>query len=122
MQFIDDNLMTKNGSYTSRPEKFVALYFFADWCPASRQMAHNVVAFDELFGDKVSIVAVNAGDKDDWFFGRYRIPWKTTTRPARQDLIDHFSIRHIPKFILLNEQGALITGDQFKKAINYEEN
>jgi thiol-disulfide isomerase/thioredoxin len=121
VEFIDSNLLSQTGSYIDRKKEYIALYFFADWCVASRQMTSNVLQFEQLFGDKVCIVAVNAGSNDRWFFGRYRMPWRTVTPPSRGDLIEYFNVTHVPKFILLNKQGESIKGDRFKREIAYNE-
>lgn len=118
IQFIDDNLMSRVGSYVGREKKFIGIYFHADWCPASRGFTNNVLDFHQLWGDKVALVTINAGDNNKWFFNRYPIPWKMIDGPARQDLIDFFGVRHVPKFILLDDEGNRLTGEQFKVLIN----
>ena len=119
IRFIDDNLMSKQGAYVERKKKFIGIYVFADWCPASRSFTSNVLDFHKLWGDKVALVTVNAGDNNRWFFNRYHIPWRMIDGPARQDIIDYFGLRNVPKFILLDEQGNRLTGEQFKKAIKW---
>ena len=121
IQFIDSNLLDQSGEYTKRNKDYIALYFHADWCPASRQMTSNVVDFNKLFGDNVCIVSVNIGNNDRWVFGRHRIPWKMVTPPSEKDLADYFGVTHIPKFILLNKHGESITGEKFKREIAYNE-
>ena len=115
IRMVDQNLLNMHGESYQRTKQYIGLCILADWCPASRSFARHISDFHNLFGDEVTLVLVNPGKRSDWFFGRYRIPWKTVRSSALASLLDQLQIKHAPKFILMDEQGKLYDRTNWKR-------
>ena len=111
INFIDMNMMDDKFKYVKRKKENIALVFVQDWCQASRSFLSNVDDFEDLWGDDTAIVLVNAGDNHQWVINKYDVNWRVIDGPARQDLIDWFRVRSVPKFILVNNK----TGDTMNR-------
>ena len=101
INFIDMNLMDDQFGYVKRKKDNIALIFVSDWCQASRSFLSNVDDFEDLWGDDTAIVLINTGSNHQWVINRYDVSWRVIDGPARQDLIDWFEVRSVPKLVLV---------------------
>ena len=116
VKFIDMNMMNDQFKYVKRKKENIALVFVQDWCQASRSFLSNVDDFEDLWGDDTAIILVNAGNNHQWVINKYDVNWRVIDGPARQDLIDWFRVRSVPKFILVNNKtGEPMNREEWKE-------
>lgn len=116
VNFIDMNMMDDSFQYTKRKKDNIALVFVQDWCQASRHFLANVKPFERLWGDDTAIILINAGNNHQWVINRYDVDWRVIDGPARQDLIDWFKVRHVPKLVLVDTKtGESMNREQWKQ-------
>ena len=121
VNFIDMNMMDSRFQYMDRKKDHIALVFVQDWCQASRHFLANVAPFDDLWGDDTAIILVNAGNNHQWVVNRYDVDWRVIDGPARQDLIDWFKVKQLPKLVLVDTKtGTSMNREQWKQIQNDE--
>ena len=114
-------MMNDRFQYMERKKENIALVFVQDWCQASRHFLANVKPFEDLWGDDTAIILVNAGKNHEWVINRYDVDWRVIDGPARQDLIDWFRVRSVPKFVLVDvKTGESMNREQWKQLQNDE--
>merc|ERR1719440_1761873 len=96
--------------------KCIGLYFSAHWCPPCRGFTPKLAEFyKDGLKDKMEIFFVSS-DRDQKAFDEYfaEMPWQALPYEKREEkgtLSDMFGVSGIPAFVVLNNDGTLITTD-----------
>ncbi len=110
MTSIDDQPVVLKKLLKKSP---VLVELFASWCPHCQASVPAVKEINTLFQDKVSIVAINAGDSSEEpstskaFRDEYKITYPILERPS-QALKDQYCLTSFPTFYLLDKEGLVI--------------
>jgi len=102
--------ITKVGS------KAIGIYFSAHWCPPCRGFTPKLAEFyKDGLKDKMEIFFVSS-DRDQASFDEYfaEMPWQALPYEKRAEktlLSETFGVSGIPAFVVLNNDGTLITTD-----------
>jgi len=108
--------ITKVGS------KAIGIYFSAHWCPPCRGFTPKLAEFyKDGLKDKMEIFFVSS-DRDQASFDEYfaEMPWEALPYEKREEknfLSDAFGVSGIPAFVVLNNDGTLITTDGRSKVM-----
>lgn len=94
--------------------KIVGVYFSASWCPPCRAFTPTLVTFRDQHQDEFEVVFVsadrNAADQqtymNEYQMGFLAVPFGS---PAGKALSERFSVRGIPKLVILDAAGNVIT-------------
>jgi nucleoredoxin len=103
--------------------KGIGIYFSAHWCPPCRGFTPKLAEFYENgLKDKMEIFFVSS-DKDQKAFDEYfaEMPWQALPFERRKEksiLSDMFGVSGIPSFIVLNNDGTVVTTDGQSKVMN----
>ncbi|XP_073295181.1 probable nucleoredoxin 1 [Primulina huaijiensis] len=123
-----DFLIRNNGDQVtvdSLKGKVVGLYFSASWCgPCQRFTPKLVEMYDQLVPDSKFEIVFISGDKDNDSFSSYflKMPWLAvpfSESETREQLNGLFSVRGIPHFAILNENGEVLTTEGVKIVKEY---
>jgi nucleoredoxin len=107
---LGSEAITKVGS------KAIGIYFSAHWCPPCRGFTPKLAEFyKDGLKDKMEIFFVSS-DRDQASFDEYfaEMPWQALPYEKRSEksfLSDAFGVSGIPAFVVLNNDGTLITTD-----------
>merc|ERR1719163_1455089 len=102
--------------------KHIGLYFSAHWCPPCRGFTPKLAEFyQDGLKDKMEIFFVSS-DRDQKAFDEYfaEMPWQALPfekRAEKGTLSDMFEVNGIPAFVVLNNDGTLITTDGRSKVM-----
>jgi nucleoredoxin len=94
--------------------KAIGLYFSAHWCPPCRGFTPKLAEFyKDGLKDKMEIFFVSS-DRDQASFDEYfaEMPWQALPfekRAEKSTLSDMFGVDGIPSFVVLNNDGTVIT-------------
>jgi nucleoredoxin len=115
-----ETLLTKDGEKPVADVlkgKYVGIYFSAHWCPPCRGFTPQLAAAykDHLKAKDLEIVFVSS-DKDEKSFEDYYAeqPWVALPygkRDTKESLSKKFKVQGIPTFVILDQEGAVITAD-----------
>jgi len=103
--------------------KAIGIYFSAHWCPPCRGFTPKLAEFYENgLKDKMEIFFVSS-DRDKNAFDQYsaEMPWQALPYEKHEEkntLSDMFGVEGIPSFVVLNNDGTLITTDGRSKVMN----
>jgi len=115
-----ETLLTKDGEKPVAEVlqgKYVGIYFSAHWCPPCRgftpQLAQSYK--DHLKAKELEIVFVSS-DRDEKSFNDYygEQPWVALpygNRDKKEFLNKKFKVQGIPTFVILDQEGAVVTAD-----------
>lgn len=108
--------------------KPVYLKFWATWCSYCREEMPHLQHVQDIYGDKIEVVAVNVGMNDSIArinkFMEKRHLAIPVSFDAQGDLVETFQVLGTPQHILINKSGeivhrsALITDDLQQKLLN----
>jgi len=107
---LGSEAITKAGS------KAIGIYFSAHWCPPCRGFTPKLAEFyKDGLKDKMEIFFVSS-DRDQASFDEYfaEMPWQALPYEKRAEktlLSETFGVSGIPAFVVLNNDGTLITTD-----------
>jgi len=96
--------------------KAIGIYFSAHWCPPCRGFTPKLAEFyKDGLKDKMEIFFVSS-DRDQASFDEYfaEMPWQALPYEKRAEktlLSETFGVSGIPAFVVLNNDGTLITTD-----------
>jgi nucleoredoxin len=97
--------------------KYVGIYFSAHWCPPCRGFTPQLASSytDHLKAKNLEIVFVSS-DRDEKSFDDYygEQPWVAlpySERNQKEVLSKKFKVQGIPTFVILDQDGAVITTD-----------
>jgi len=115
-----ETLLTKDGEKPTAEVlkgKYVGIYFSAHWCPPCRGFTPQLAASykDHLKAKDLEIVFVSS-DKDEEAFKEYygEQPWVAlpyAKRDMKESLSKKFKVQGIPTFVILDQEGAVVTTD-----------
>ncbi len=93
--------------------KHVLLMFWASWCGVcQRELPKLKALYEETKGEKISILAVGVHDKQSNIINYVSSHSDIFTFPvafdARNEAPESFGIRGVPKFVLLDKDGAIV--------------
>lgn len=99
---------------------FILLYFSAHWCPPCRQFTPELVKFynDHQAKGSYEVIFISS-DRNQTDMQNYmrdmRMPWLAVAYGSvcAQQLKDHYSGQGIPRLVMLNSDGKIIS-DSFK--------
>jgi nucleoredoxin len=103
--------------------KAIGIYFSAHWCPPCRGFTPKLAEwYNNGLKDKMEIFFVSS-DKDQKSFDEYfaEMPWQTLSyekRSEKEVLSNLFQVQGIPSFVVLNNDGTVITTDGRSKVTN----
>jgi len=103
--------------------KAIGLYFSAHWCPPCRGFTPKLAEFYKNgLKDKMEIFFVSS-DRDQKSFDEYfaEMPWQALPyekRAEKETLSKMFGVSGIPSFVVLNNDGTVITTDGRSKVMN----
>jgi len=102
--------------------KAIGIYFSAHWCPPCRGFTPKLAEFyNDGLKDKMEIFFVSS-DRDQKSFDEYfaEMPWQALPFEKREEkstLSDLFGVQGIPSFVVLNNDGTVITTDGRSKVM-----
>jgi len=115
-----ETLLTKDGEKPVADVlkgKYVGIYFSAHWCPPCRGFTPQLAASykDHLKAKDLEIVFVSS-DRDEKAFEEYYAeqPWVALPygkRDKKESLSKKFKVQGIPTFVILDQDGAVVTTD-----------
>jgi thiol-disulfide isomerase/thioredoxin/ubiquitin len=98
--------------------KVVGIYFSAHWCPPCRGFTPNLVKFynEMKKQDKPFEIIFASSDSDESQFEEYyaEMPWIAlpfADRELNKKVSKHFKVQGIPRFVILDTDGSVITTD-----------
>jgi len=103
--------------------KAIGIYFSAHWCPPCRGFTPKLAEFyKDGLKDKMEIFFVSS-DRDQKSFDEYfaEMPWQALPFEKREEkgtLSDMFGVSGIPSFVVLNNDGTVITIDGRSKVMS----
>merc|ERR1712216_7709 len=103
--------------------KAIGIYFSAHWCPPCRGFTPKLAEFyKDGLKDKMEIFFVSS-DRDQKSFDEYfaEMPWQALPFEKRKEkgtLSDMFGVSGIPAFVVLNNDGTVITTDGRSKVMS----
>merc|ERR1712232_31442 len=98
-------------------KKQIGLYFSAHWCPPCRGFTPQLAQwYTKDLKDKGLEVVFVSSDRDDKAFQDYfgEMPWLALpfeNRAAKDQLSKQYGIQGIPSFVILDEDGSVVTTD-----------
>merc|ERR1711939_306117 len=101
----------------------IGIYFSAHWCPPCRGFTPKLAEFyKDGLKDKMEIFFVSS-DRDQKSFDEYfaEMPWQALPFEKREEkgtLSDMFGVSGIPSFVVLNNDGTVITTDGRSKVMS----
>ena len=112
-----EKLYNAKGEEVSRDElkdKIVGIYFSAHWCPPCRAFTPNLVKFRDENKDDFEIVFVSSDKNADAqmnYMKESKMKWLTVKFGTKevQDLKKKYSVRGIPKLVIVGPDGKTIT-------------
>jgi len=102
--------------------KAIGIYFSAHWCPPCRGFTPKLAEFyNDGLKDKMEIFFVSS-DRDQESFDEYfaEMPWQALPfekRDEKSTLSDMFGVQGIPSFVVLSNDGTVITTDGRSKVM-----
>jgi nucleoredoxin len=102
--------------------KAIGIYFSAHWCPPCRGFTPKLAEwYNNGLKDKMEIFFVSS-DRDQKSFAEYSadMPWQSLPyekRAEKDTLSSLFQVNGIPSFVVLNNDGTVITTDGRSKVI-----
>jgi nucleoredoxin len=115
-----ETLLTKDGEKPVAEVlkgKYVGIYFSAHWCPPCRGFTPKLaVSYDEYLKAKDLEIVFVSSDKDEKAFEEYYAeqPWVAlpySNKEKKESLNKKFKVQGIPTFIILDQEGAVVTPD-----------
>lgn len=103
--------------------KAIGIYFSAHWCPPCRGFTPKLAEFyKDGLKDKMEIFFVSS-DREQKAFDEYfaEMPWQALPYEKREEkgtLSDMFGVSGIPAFVVLNNDGTVITTDGRSKVMS----
>jgi len=103
--------------------KAIGIYFSGHWCPPCRGFTPQLAKFyQDGLKDKMEIFFVSS-DRDQKSFDEYfaEMPWQALPfekRAEKGTLSDMFGVSGIPAFVVLNNDGTVITTDGRSKVMS----
>jgi thiol-disulfide isomerase/thioredoxin len=94
-------------------EKPVLVEFFATWCPHCQHSAPALNELHKLYGNKVQLLAVNAGDRpntpstSDEYKSHHHIQYPVLNLPSA-DTQDHYCVEGFPTFVLVDKHSKVL--------------
>jgi len=116
-----ETLLTKDGekpvAEVLKGKKYVGIYFSAHWCPPCRGFTPKLaVSYEESLQAKDFEIVFVSSDKDEKAFEEYYAeqPWVAlpfAQREKKESLSKKFKVQGIPTFVIIDQDGALVTAD-----------
>jgi len=103
--------------------KCIGLYFSAHWCPPCRGFTPKLAKnYEDGLKDKMEIFFVSS-DRDQKSFDQYfsEMPWQALPFQKREEkafLSESFGVSGIPCFVVLNNDGTVITTEGRSKVMD----
>jgi nucleoredoxin len=121
LKLLGDTLISKSGNVTTAEaltnKAGIALYFSAHWCPPCRGFTPKLVeAYQQHLKSKGLEVVFVSSDRDEAAFKSYHrsMPWLALpygNRSLKEELSSKFSVSGIPKLVILDSEGKLVTSE-----------
>jgi len=114
--------INKDGKKLTKAEaidgKITGIYFSAHWCPPCRGFTPELIkSYNNLkAANKNFEIVFASSDRDQAAFDEYygEMPWLALPyddRETKEALSKHFGVEGIPTFVILDEEGKVITTD-----------
>lgn len=112
-----EKLVDAHGKAVSRDVlkgKIVGVYFSAEWCPPCRAFTPSLVAFRDKHKDEFEVVFVSSdrsADDQKKYMSGYKMAFPAVPHgsAAGNALKEQFSVRGIPKLVILDANGKVIS-------------
>ncbi|MGF1657187.1 MAG: thioredoxin-like domain-containing protein [Verrucomicrobiales bacterium] len=116
---LPEKLQDSRGNVVDRDSlegKLIGVYFSAEWCPPCRDFTPDLVRFRNINKDKFEVVFVSSdksADDQQKYMRGYRMQWPALEHGSEEAmrLKSHFSVQGIPKLVILDDQGRLVTSN-----------
>ncbi len=101
-------------STDSLKDKFVGIYFSAQWCPPCRNFTPKLVSFRNANKDNFEVVFVSSDREESAkykYMEDYDMAWPSMQwrSPAAEALKEKFEVSGIPSLIIISPSGRVIT-------------
>ncbi len=120
IQSLGNNFVTKDGENNGaslKSAQLIGIYFSAHWCPPCRNFTPVLAEFYEKVNanGKVFEIVFVSSDRNETSFKDYlsTMPWIAISFGSAeiQDLKNKYQVTGIPKLVVLNPDGSIVTAD-----------
>ena len=93
----------------------VLLFFWTTWCPFCLKEIKQIDKRAEAFGDKLTVLAINAGEekpKVERLVKNYSVKTIVLLDPG-QTAVEAYHVLGVPTFVLFNGNGGIVFNDNY---------